>query len=117
MIKIIPLELLDIGLIINLVISQFKRSRHPDTEQRTQYDQQPDFFVEIQNGMLAQFNIFAGMRIFLFQLAWMFSLCGTVKCQFKTDSLLEKILLSDSDSILQKLIQQPDAYRVQIIYT
>ncbi len=37
--------------------------------------------------------------------------------QFKTDKLLEKILRSDTGSVLQKIIQQPEKYRVQIIYT
>jgi hypothetical protein len=47
----------------------------------------------------------------------MLSLSGFAYCQFRTDSLLEKILKADTDSILQKLIQEPDSFRVQIIYT
>jgi hypothetical protein len=47
----------------------------------------------------------------------MLTLSGIVNSQFKTDPFLEKILLSDQDSILQKLIHQPDKFRVQIIYT
>jgi hypothetical protein len=57
------------------------------------------------------------MRIFIFQLITTFSLSGFTYCQFRTDSLLEKILKADTDSILQKLIQEPDSFRVQIIYT
>jgi len=62
-------------------------------------------------------RIFAGMKIFLFQLATLFAFCGFVKGQFRTDPLLEKILQSDTGSIVQKLIRQPDSFRVQIIYT
>jgi Beta-lactamase enzyme family len=63
------------------------------------------------------FSIFVRMKIFILFLFWMLSLSGIVKSQFKTDLFLQKILLSDQDSILQKLIHQPDNYRVQIIYT
>jgi hypothetical protein len=63
------------------------------------------------------FSIFVGMKIFILHLVWMLSLSDIVNSQFKTDPFLEKILLSDQDSILQKLIQQPDKFRVQIIYT
>jgi hypothetical protein len=37
--------------------------------------------------------------------------------QFKTDSLLENILRSDTSSVLQKMMGNPEKYRVQIIYT
>jgi beta-lactamase class A len=57
------------------------------------------------------------MRIFLFLLIWIFSFSGKLKAQFRTDSLMEKILRSDTSSILQKIIRQPDSFRVQIIYT
>jgi Beta-lactamase enzyme family len=57
------------------------------------------------------------MRIFILHLLWMLSLSGIADSQFKTDPFLGKILLSDQDSILQKLIHQPDKFRVQIIYT
>ena len=62
-------------------------------------------------------RIFAGMKICLFQLTIMLFFCGFAKCQFRTDPLLEKILQSDTSSIVQKLIRQPDSFRVQIIYT
>jgi len=57
------------------------------------------------------------MKIFILHLFWMLSLSGIANSQFKTDPFLEKILLSDQDSISQKLIHQPDKFRVQIIYT
>jgi Beta-lactamase enzyme family len=68
-------------------------------------------------GAITIFSIFAAMKIFISHLTWMLLISVFVKCQFKTDSLLEKILQSDTSSILGKLIQQPDKYRVQIIYT
>jgi len=42
---------------------------------------------------------------------------GNIYCQFKTDTLLLKILQSDTSAVLQKIIRQPETYRVQIIYT
>ncbi|HEY4935338.1 MAG TPA: serine hydrolase [Puia sp.] len=57
------------------------------------------------------------MKIFISHLVLMLSISCFVNCQFRTDPFLEKILQSDTNSILQKLIQQPDNYRVQIIYT
>ncbi|HTB23810.1 MAG TPA: serine hydrolase [Puia sp.] len=57
------------------------------------------------------------MKIFIIHLTWMLSLSGIANSQFKTDPFLEKILSTDKDSILQKLIHQPDKFRVQIIYT
>jgi hypothetical protein len=41
----------------------------------------------------------------------------TVSAQMKTDPFLEKILESGKDSLMQKVLQQKDHYRVQIIYT
>ena len=41
----------------------------------------------------------------------------SAQSQFRTDSLMEKILFSDTSSILQKMILQPDTFRIQIIYT
>src|SRR5450432_4161879 len=57
------------------------------------------------------------MKIFVSHLTWMLLISVFVNCQFRTDSFLEKILRSDTNSILQKLVQHPDNYRVQIIYT
>jgi Beta-lactamase enzyme family len=57
------------------------------------------------------------MRFFLFQLLPILFLSIFANCQFRTDQLLEKILQSDTNSIIQNLIQHTDEYRVQIIYT
>jgi hypothetical protein len=62
-------------------------------------------------------RIFVRMRIFLFLMGSMLFISVIVKCQFRTDSLLENILRSDTSSILKRLIQQPETYRIQIIYT
>lgn len=45
-----------VGLIVNLVITQLQRTRHQHAEQGACDNQQPDFFIEIQNRMLPQFN-------------------------------------------------------------
>jgi Beta-lactamase enzyme family len=37
--------------------------------------------------------------------------------QFRTDSLLENILRSDTSTVLQKMMGNPEKYRIQIIYT
>jgi hypothetical protein len=66
---------------------------------------------------MPKIRIFVCMRIFLYLLTWIFVFSGKLKAQFRTDSLMEKILRSDTNSILQKIIQQPDSFRVQIIYT
>ena len=57
------------------------------------------------------------MRNYLFLLWLMFSVVCKLKGQFKTDSLLENILRSDTSSILKKMISNPEKYRIQIIYT
>jgi hypothetical protein len=61
--------------------------------------------------------VFSGMKIFIFHLIWMLSTSGLANCQFKSDLLLEEIFQSDTNSILQKIVQQPEHYRIQIIYT
>lgn len=38
-------------------------------------------------------------------------------CQQKTDKLLTDLLNSESDSLLQAVLKQPDKYRYQVIYT
>ena len=48
MIKITPLKMLSVSLVIYFIIPQFKQSRYNDAQQGTQYDQYPDFFIEIQ---------------------------------------------------------------------
>ncbi len=63
------------------------------------------------------FSIFVSMKISVFLLIFLLFTTGYVRSQFRTDSLLEKILESDQDTILQKLIHHPDKYRIQIIYT
>ncbi len=63
------------------------------------------------------FSIFVCMKIFIFLLSFSVFTTGHVRSQFRTDPLLEKILQSDQDTILQKLILHPDKYRIQIIYT
>lgn len=63
------------------------------------------------------FSIFVSMKIFAFLLISSLFMTGFVRSQFRTDPLLEKILQSDQDTILQKLIHHPDKYRIQIIYT
>jgi hypothetical protein len=40
-----------------------------------------------------------------------------VQSQFRSDSLLEKVLCSDTNSVVQHLMRHPDEFRVQIIYT
>src|ERR1700722_5924327 len=57
------------------------------------------------------------MKIFILHLSWMLAFSPIADSHFKTDPFLEKIFSSDQDSILQKLIHQPDKFRVQIIYT
>ena len=57
------------------------------------------------------------MRIFIFHSVLMLALSGLVKGQYRTDPLMGKILQSDTNSVLQKLVREPDKYRVQIIYT
>jgi hypothetical protein len=47
----------------------------------------------------------------------MLALSGLVMGQYRTDPVLENILQSDTNSVLQRLIREPDKYRVQIIYT
>jgi len=56
------------------------------------------------------------MRIFIFLLV-QFSAFGQTFSQFKTDSLLVTIFRNDTSSALQKIIQHPEIYRVQLIYT
>lgn len=57
------------------------------------------------------------MRFFFFLFLGLFSLSGSLRGQFKTDTLAMDILQRDTSAILQKIIHQPDSFRVQIIYT
>jgi len=57
------------------------------------------------------------MRLNIFLLLLVLSFSDFANCQFRTDSLLEKILRSDTNSIVRNLMQHPDDYRIQIIYT
>ncbi len=57
------------------------------------------------------------MKLNLSLLYLFLSFSDNVNGQFRTDSLLGKMLLSDTSSIVRNLMQHPDDYRVQIIYT
>jgi Beta-lactamase enzyme family len=57
------------------------------------------------------------MRVFIFQFLLLLSGACFAQGHFKTDSLLEKILRSDTSSVLQKMMGNAEKYRVQIIYT
>jgi Beta-lactamase enzyme family len=59
---------------------------------------------------------FRQMRIFLF-LIFQVTAFDQVSGQYKTDSLLITILRTDTSSALQKIIQRPEVYMVQLIYT
>jgi Beta-lactamase enzyme family len=56
------------------------------------------------------------MRIFLL-LLFQLSFLSQGFSQFRTDSLLITILRADTSSAMQKIIQHPEGYRVQLIYT
>src|SRR6185312_6940018 len=43
--------------------------------------------------------------------------CLSASAQTKTDSLLDKILKSNKDSLMQHILRHKEKYRVQIIYT
>ncbi len=43
--------------------------------------------------------------------------CNTLFSQPKTDSLLQSILLHNTSPLLQKVVQQKDTFRLQVIYT
>jgi hypothetical protein len=62
-------------------------------------------------------SYFYCMKSFLFPLLLLLVLAGGAKSQFKTDTLLGKILLSDTSSLLEKMLGNPEKYRIQIIYT
>ena len=62
-------------------------------------------------------SYFYCMRIYFFQWLLMLALGGGVMAQFKTDTLLGKILRSDTSSLLEKMLGNPEKYRIQIIYT
>jgi len=57
------------------------------------------------------------MRVYASQLILSLTWTCFANGQFKTDSLLENILRSDTSSVLQKMMGNPEKYRVQIIYT
>ncbi len=66
---------------------------------------------------MSRIFVFSGMRFFLCLLFCLIFCSGRVRSQFKTDSLLDQILRSDTSFALQRIIQNPDSFRVQIIYT
>jgi hypothetical protein len=57
------------------------------------------------------------MRFIHLLMICMLGITGIVRSQYKTDSLLENILRKDSSSVVRKLLEYPDSFRVQIIYT
>lgn len=56
------------------------------------------------------------MRSVLFFICFM-SVCVQAEAQFRTDTLMRLILSDITDSNAQKIISDPEQYRVQIIYT
>ncbi len=66
---------------------------------------------------MSRILVFSGMRFFLCLLFSFMVFSGRVRSQFKTDSLLAQILRPDTSSALQRVIRNPDSFRVQIIYT
>jgi len=57
------------------------------------------------------------MRVYASQLLLSLTWTCFAHGQFKTDLLLENILRSDTSSVLQKMMGNPEKYRIQIIYT
>ena len=48
---------------------------------------------------------------------FLMALLYTQQAQAQTDSLLAKLLYSNTHSVMQQVVQQPQAYRLQVIYT
>lgn len=67
--------------------------------------------------MNAQISIFVSMRVFPLLTAVFLFFCLSASAQMKTDSLLDKILKSNKDSLMQHMLRHKEKYRVQIIYT
>ena len=67
--------------------------------------------------MNAQISIFVSMRVFPLLTAVFLFFCLSASAQMKTDSLLDKILKSNKDSLMQHILRHKEKYRVQIIYT
>ena len=57
------------------------------------------------------------MRVYFSLLLSLVTVAGFTQTQFRTDTLLENILRSDTSSVLQKMMADPVKYRIQIIYT
>jgi Beta-lactamase enzyme family len=57
------------------------------------------------------------MRIFILYLVLLLTIPRFAYSQYKSDLLLKEIFQADTNDILQKIIQQPEHYRIQIIYT
>ncbi len=54
----------------------------------------------------------------LHALAWlMLSITPRIHGQFRTDSLLENLIRTDTSPLLRKMTDHPDRFRIQIIYT
>ena len=62
-------------------------------------------------------SYFYCMRICISLLLLMLTGTGFAQGHFKTDTLLEKIFRSDTSSVLQKMMGDPEKYRIQIVYT
>ena len=52
-----------------------------------------------------------------FGIAFYLSYCTCIFAQPKTDSLLQNILLRNSNPLLQQVLKQKDSFRLQVIYT
>jgi hypothetical protein len=69
----------------------------------------------LQSLHLAVFPYFYSMRLLYIFL--LFFICNLLHAQPKTDTLLQNILQKNKDSLFQQVINHPNAYRLQIIYT
>jgi hypothetical protein len=57
------------------------------------------------------------MRIFTIQLIGMLGIVALARSQFKTSPELESLLRTDTNSIFKNVLQDPEKFRLQIIYT
>lgn len=55
-------------------------------------------------------------KIYIGTILWLF-ICSSAISQPVTDDLLKKIFNNNADSVFYKVLQQPDSFRLQIIYT
>lgn len=59
----------------------------------------------------------SGMRYYLAVSTMALLVCASATGQTKTDLFLQKILSRNTDSVFKTVLQHPDTYRLQIIYT